>query len=134
MCNIRATVVSPAAEAASADFAPGDVWYFPKGHGHALQCLGPEEAHFILVFDNGHISEFGTFSITDWRGHTSPEILARSLNLSAFASILRDEAYTVQGKIPPAVPEQLRNQTLSENQFPHKFRLWSDATARVSGW
>ena len=123
--NIRATVISPAGEAESADFAPGDVWYFPKGHGHALQCLGPEEAHFILVFDNGHFSEFGTFSITDWMGHTSPEILSRNLNLpvSAFASIPRDEAYIVQGKIPPAVPEQLRNRTLPENQLPHKFRL-----------
>ena len=123
--NVRATVISPAGEAESADFAPGDVWYFPKGHGHALQCLGPEEAHFILVFDNGHFSEFGTFSITDWMGHTSPEILSRNLNLpvSAFASIPRDEAYIVQGRIPPAVPEQLRNQTLPENQFPHKFRL-----------
>lgn len=123
--NIRATVISPGGAAESADFAPGDVWYFPKGHGHALQCLGPGEAHFILVFDNGHFSEFGTFSITDWMGHTSPEILARNLNLpiSAFSSIPRDEAYIIQGKVPPAVPENLRNRSLPENQFPHKFRL-----------
>jgi oxalate decarboxylase len=123
--NIRTTVISPNGEAESADFAPGDVWYFPKGHGHALQCLGPDEAHFILVFDNGHFSEFGTFSITDWLSHTSPEILARNLNLpaSAFTSIPRDEAYILQGRVPPAVAEQLRNGGPSENQFPHKFRL-----------
>ena len=123
--NIRTTVISPNGEAESADFGPGDVWYFPKGHGHALQCLGPDEAHFVLVFDNGYFSEFGTFSITDWLGHTSPEVLARNLNLpaSAFSPIAAQEAYIVQGKIPPAIPEELRNRTLPENQFPHKFRL-----------
>ena len=123
--RVRTTVISPTGEAESVDFGPGDVWYFPKGHGHALQCLGPEEAHFILVFDNGNFSEFGTFSITDWMGHTSPEILSRNLNLpsSAFANLPRDEAYIIQGKIPPAVPEQLRSPDLPENQSPHKFRL-----------
>ena len=123
--NIRATVIAPNGEAESADFAPGDVWYFPKGHGHALQCLGPGEAHFILVFDNGHFSEFGTFSITDWMSNTSPEILARNLNLpiSAFSSIPRGEGYILQGRVPPDVPEDLRNRNLPENQFPHKFRL-----------
>src|SRR5579864_1546215 len=123
--NVRATVISPAGEAESADFAPGDVWYFPKGHGHALQCLGPEEAHFILVFDNGHFSEFGTFSITDWIGHTSPKVLSRNLDLpaAAFSPIKPDEAYILQGKIPPAVPEAFLNRGLAENQFPHKYRL-----------
>jgi oxalate decarboxylase len=123
--NVRTTVISPNGEAESSDFGPGDVWYFPKGHGHALQCLGPEEAHFVLVFDNGHFSEFGTFSITDWLSHTSPAVLSRNLGLpaSAFSSIPRDEAYIVQGKVPPAIPQDLRNQNLPENQFPHKFRL-----------
>ena len=39
--NVRATVISPNGQAESSDFGPGDVWYFPKGHGHALQSLGP---------------------------------------------------------------------------------------------
>lgn len=133
--NVRATVISPNGEAESANFGPGDVWYFPKGHGHALQCLGPDEAHFILVFDNGHFSEFGTFSITDWIGHTSPAILSRNLNLpaSAFSSVPREEAYIVQGKIPPAVAEDLRNRDLPENQSPHKFRLAATRPIVFSG-
>ena len=123
--NVRTTVISPTGEAESADFGPGDVWYFPKGHGHALQCLGPDEAHFVLVFDDGHFSEFGTFSVTDWLGHTSPEVLSRNLNLpvSAFSRIPRNEAYIVQGRVPTAVAESFRNPNLPENQFPHKFRL-----------
>ncbi len=123
--NVRTTVIAPNGQAEQADFGPGDVWYFPKGHGHALQCLGPEEAHFVLVFDDGHFSEFGTFSITDWLGHTSPQVLSRNLNLpaTAFSSIPKDEAYIVQGRVPPATAEKIRNGGLSENQFPHKFRL-----------
>ncbi len=70
--NVRATVISPNGQAESSDFGPGDVWYFPKGHGHALQSLGPGDAHFILVFDDGNFSEFGTFSITDWVSLTPP--------------------------------------------------------------
>ena len=123
--NIRATVIAPNGQAESADFGPGDVWYFPKGHGHALQCLGPEDAHFILVFDDGNFSEFGTFSITDWIGHTPPQVLARNLGLPqpVFATMAKTEAYIIPGKVPPAVPEGLRNGNPNENQFPHKFRL-----------
>ncbi len=57
----RATVISPNGQADVSDFSVGDTWYFPRGHGHVLQCLGPGPCHFLLVFDNGHFSEFGTF-------------------------------------------------------------------------
>jgi len=35
----------------------------------------------VLGFDDGHFSEFGTFSITDWIARTPPHIVARNLNL-----------------------------------------------------
>lgn len=123
--NVRVTVIAPNGQADVADFGPGDVWYFPKGHGHSLQGLGPGETHFVLVFDDGHFSEFGTFSITDWIGHTPPEILSRNLNLpvSRVRRFPQDEQYIIQGKVPPAIPQTLRNGEAVENQFPHKFRL-----------
>jgi oxalate decarboxylase len=109
--NVRATVIMPNGQAESSDFGPGDVWYFPKGHGHALQCLGPGDAHFILAFDNGHFSEFGTFSISDWVTLTSPHVAARNLGVpeSAIAAVPKGELYIGQGKIPAAIPEKLRN-------------------------
>ena len=133
--NMRATVIAPNGQAESADFGPGDVWYFPKGHGHALQCLGPEEAHFILVFDDGNFSEFGTFSITDWVARTPPHILARNLGLPepVYASLPQKEAYIVAGKVPPASPQPLRNGNPCENQFPHKFRLGAMAPHNFPG-
>lgn len=133
--NVRTTVIAPNGQAESADFGPGDVWYFPKGHGHALQCLGPEESHFILVFDDGNFSEFGTFSITDWLALTPPAVLARNLGLpqAAYASLPRKEAYIVAGKVPPAIPEALRNGNPNQNQFPHKFRLGATAPHKFPG-
>ena len=77
---------TPYGSAETNDFEPGDVWYFPRGHGHMLECLGEEPAHFVLIFDNGYFSEFGTFSISDWIGHTPKALLAKNFGVpeSAF--------------------------------------------------
>jgi oxalate decarboxylase len=71
-----------------------------------LQCLGDKPCHFILIFDNGYFSEFGTFSITDWIGHVPKPLLAKNFGLpeSAFASFPPDEVYFARGKLPPAEP------------------------------
>ena len=58
----RLTTIDPQAHSEVVDFDPGDVWYLPRGHGHSIQGLGPDDCQFILVFDNGYFSEFGTFS------------------------------------------------------------------------
>src|SRR6516165_8186577 len=76
--RVRTTVFAPGGYAETNDFEPGDVWYFPRGHGHMLECLGSEPCHFVLIFDNGYFSEFGTFSITDWIGHV-PDSLGQEL-------------------------------------------------------
>ena len=97
----RATVVMPNGQSEIAEFVPGDTWYFPRGHGHALQAMD-NDCHFLLGFDNGHFSEFGTFSITDWIANTPPEVLSRNLGLpaSAFAQFPKKEVYIGPGKVP----------------------------------
>jgi oxalate decarboxylase len=98
----RTTVIDPQGCAEVSDFSPGDVWYFPRGHGHMLECLGDEPTHFILIFDNGYFSEFGTFSITDWLGHVPKPLLAKNLGLpaSAFDGFPKQEVYFARGKAP----------------------------------
>ncbi|SIO18093.1 oxalate decarboxylase [Bradyrhizobium erythrophlei] len=102
--RVRTTVIDPAGRADTNDFEPGDVWYFPRGHGHMLQCLGDKPCHFILIFDNGYFSEFGTFSITDWIGHAPKPLLAKNFGVpeSVFDSFPREEVYFARGKLPPA--------------------------------
>jgi oxalate decarboxylase len=121
----RTTVITPSGTAETADFEVGDTWYFPRGHGHALQCLGPGPCHFLLGFDNGHFSEFGTFSITDWIANTPPEILSRNLNLpaSAFANFPKKELYIGPGKVPPQTIEAYLNKDIEPGQMSHKYRL-----------
>ena len=121
----RITVISPDGSAEVSDFGPGDTWYFPRGHGHALQGLGPGECHFLLGFDNGHFSEFGTFSVTDWMAHTPPAILARNLGVPvpALSNLPRKELYIGTGRVPPPGAETLRYGAIQSAPMSHKFRL-----------
>ena len=123
--TVLATVISPNGQPATDIFEPGDIWYFPKGHGHALQNISNEEAHFILGFDDGHFSEFGTFSITDWVGRTPQSVLLRNLGLSSgtTAGLPKKELYILPGKIPSRVPEAYLADDVETSQNPHKFRL-----------
>jgi oxalate decarboxylase len=104
--RVRTTVIDPQGRSETNDFDPGDVWYFPRGHGHMLECLGDKPAHFILIFDNGYFSEFGTFSISDWLGHTPKPLLAKNFGLpeSAFDDFPKEEVYFARGKTPPEKP------------------------------
>src|SRR5262249_44534925 len=45
--RVRATVIDPSGDWEVQDFGPGDVWVFPRGHGHAVQGLGPDEAPLL---------------------------------------------------------------------------------------
>jgi oxalate decarboxylase len=123
--HCRVTVIAPSGDAEVSDFGPGDVWYFPKGHGHSIQGLGPGECHFLLIFDDGRFSEFGTFSITDWMSRTPPDVLAQNLSLprEAIAKLPKQEVYIVQGEVPPPAPPPPWNPNLEPSQLNHKFRL-----------
>ncbi len=76
--NARTSIVDPQGRIEIVDFGPGDIWYFPRGHAHSIQGLGPSGTKFLLVFDNGYFSEFATFSFTDWLAQTPKEIVAKN--------------------------------------------------------
>jgi oxalate decarboxylase len=121
----RTTVFSPAGHWQTADFAPGDVWYFPRGYGHSIQGIGREECVFLLGFDNGYFSEFATFSITDWLAHTPREVLAKNLGVPAatFADFPKKEVYIAKGPVPPPLPANPAPGSLNSGPLTHKYRL-----------
>jgi len=126
--RVRTTVIDPQGKAETNEFEPGDVWYFPRGHGHMLECLGNKPAHFILIFDNGYFSEFGTFSITDWIGHTPTDLLAKNFGVpaSTFDGFPKEEVYFARGAVPPeeaAAPLQ----GVKLPPETHKYRLLAQA-------
>jgi len=125
----RTTAIDPQGRAEINDFEPGDIWYFPRGHGHSIQCLGDQPCHFILVFDNGYFSEFGTFSVTDWIGHSPHRLLAKNLGLpdASFDQFPKSELYFVRGPVPPAeIPPEHRGASTAPPET-HKFRMLRQA-------
>src|SRR5260221_3731847 len=79
----QTTVIDPQGHSEILNFGPGDLWFFPRGHGHSIQTLGTDPCHFILSFDNGSFSEHGTFSITDWLSLVDPVVLVQNLGVPA---------------------------------------------------
>ncbi len=122
--RVRTTVTGPGGYEETNDFEPGDVWYFPRGHAHVLECLGDQPCHFILMFDNGYFSEFGTFSITDWIGHVPKPLLAKNFGLpeSTFDGFPKKEVYFAKGALPPAKPAT-PGQGWKLPPLTHKYRL-----------
>jgi oxalate decarboxylase len=133
--NCRVTTIDPQGQAEIVDFGPGDVWYFPRGHGHSIQGIGPGICTFILVFDNGYFSEFGTFSITDWLGHTPPDVLAKNFSLpaSTFANFPKSEVYIAKGPVPGPLPQEPAPGSLNEPPLTHRYRLLAQAPERFDG-
>ncbi len=126
--RVRTTVVDPAGSSEVNDFDPGDVWYFPRGHPHSLACLGDKPCHFILIFDNGYFSEFGTFSITDWFGHASKALLAKNFGVpeATFNDFPTEEVYFVRGSAPPPDVAPLQG-VLRSPPDTHRYRLLAQA-------
>ena len=131
----RVTTIDPNGQAETVDFGPGDVWYFPRGHGHSIQGLGPSGCVFILVFDNGYFSEFGTFSITDWLGHTPKDVLARNFGLPAvtFDDFPKQEVYIAKGKVPGPIPANPKPGSLNAPSLTHRYQLLAQAPDRFAG-
>ena len=136
----RVTTINPQGQSQIADFAAGDVWYFPRGFGHSIQGIGFEDCLFVLVFDNGYFSEFGTFSITDWVGHTPPEVLAKNFGVPAatFANFPKREVYIAKGPVPPPLPADPAPGTLNPARSPIATACWRNVRRLIQvvriGW
>jgi oxalate decarboxylase len=133
--NCRTTLMRPDGSSAIDTFAPGDVWYFPRGWGHSIQGIGPGECHFILIFDNGDFSEDHTFSITDWLSRTPPDVVAQSLGLSLdeVAELPKGEAYFVQGPVPDDASFISASRREPELVTVHRYPLMAQVPRRVPG-
>lgn len=97
----QVTAIDPAGNMEVVNVAPGDLWFFPRGHAHAIQTLGTAPMHAVLVFNDGLYAEHGTFGISDWMSRIGTADLARALGVQpqALAAIPAGEAYIMQGSI-----------------------------------
>ena len=126
--HCQTVVLDPSGQTEVNNYAPGDLWYFPRGHGHAIQTIGDKPCHFILSFDNGAFSEHGTFSITDWVNVTPKEFLASDFNLpkDLFDAFPKGETYIQAGQVLPV--SQAVDAPWPKDST-HKFSLFHDKRA-----
>lgn len=69
--NVRVTALDTEGGNYIGDVEKGDLWYFPAGHPHSLQGIGPGGCEFLLIFDDGNFSEDSTFLLSDWLGRSA---------------------------------------------------------------
>ena len=125
----QTTVLDPSGQTEFNNYVPGDLWFFPKGHGHSIQTIGDEPCHFILSFDNGSFSEHGTFSITDWIDLTPKDMLAKNFGITpaAFDAFPKGETYIQSG---PVIPIAQAIDAPWPKESTHKFSLLRDPRSR----
>ena len=124
--NCRITVLDARGRAYVQDVGPGDLWYFPAGFPHSLQGLGPDGCEFVIVFDEGDQSEYGTLLLTDWMAHTAPELLAKNFGMpqDAFKSIPINDLWIFQGEEPgPLSVDQEAVASAGLPEYPFTYRL-----------
>ena len=133
--HCRVTTIDPDNGSETVDFGPGDVWYFPRGHGHGIQGIGDKPCLFLLVFDNGYFSEFGTFSLSDWIGHTPPAVLARNFGVpeSAFANFPTGEVYIATGPVPPPLAADPAPGSLELVPLTHRYPFLAEKPQEFAG-
>jgi oxalate decarboxylase len=121
----QVTVVDPEGETEVANYGPGDLWYFPKGHSHAIQTLGSEPCHAFLAFDDGLYGEHGTFGLSDWMSRLDQEMLGQVLGLpkDALAKIPSAEVYIRQGEVIGRDSPQARATQVLKPARTHRYRL-----------
>ncbi len=125
----QTVVLDPSGQTEVNNYGPGDLWFFPKGHGHSIQTIGDAPCHFMLSFDNGAFSEHGTFSITDWIDLTPKDMLARNFGITqaAFDSFPKGETYIQSG---PVLPASQAIDAPWPRESTHKFALLKDVRSR----
>ena len=124
----QTVVLTPEGTSEINNYKPGDLWFFPKGHGHSIQTIGDKPCHFLLSFDNGAFSEHGTFSITDWINVTPKDMLALDFGIpkEAFDVFPKGEAYIQAG---PVIPISQALDAPWPKESTHKFQLTRDPKA-----
>jgi oxalate decarboxylase len=123
--HCQVTVVDPEGVAEIVNLGPGDLWYFPKGHSHAIQTLGPAPCHAILAFDDGLYSEHGTFGISDWMSRYNAETLSQVFGVSAeaFAQMPKAETYIMQGEVLPLDGPQAHSARELDHARTHRYPM-----------
>jgi len=125
--HCQVSVVDPQGQLEIVNLGPGDLWYFPKGHSHAIQTLGTAPCHAILAFDDGLYSDHGTFGISDWMSRYDAPVLSQALGVpeGALGADPKAETYIMQGEVLALDGPQAKLARALDHDKTHRFPLMS---------
>jgi oxalate decarboxylase len=105
--NARITLLSPDGTIFIDDEAKGDQWYFPAGHPHSIQGLGPDGSEFLLVFNQGLFSEDNTFLLSAWLAHTPSAVMSKNFGFdkATIAKLPKSALYIFPSDLPKSLAE-----------------------------
>lgn len=103
----RVTVFNPDGTIFIGDVSEGDLWFFPTGHPHAIQGLGPDGCEFLLAFDEGTFSEYNTLLLSGWLAHTPSQVVSRNFTVpeASLMSLPEQGLYIFPGTVPGPLEE-----------------------------
>ena len=121
--SARITAVDHDGRSFVRDTGEADLWYFPPGIPHSIQGLGPDGAEFLLVFDDGDFSEYGTVLLSDIVTHTPKEVLAKNFGTSkeSVGQMFNGELFIFQAAVPDSLQEDQRIAAGRLGASPHDF-------------
>lgn len=121
--NARITALDYNGKAYVDDVAAGDLWFFPEGVPHSIQGLGPDGCEFLLVFDDGAFSEYGTTLLTDWTAHVPKDVLSKNWSVphEALDPLPDKELFIFPAELPGPLEEDLRHAAGTKGLSTQKF-------------
>ena len=129
----RITAVDAGGRSFVRDVFEGDLWYFPTGIPHSIQGLEPDGAEFLLVFDDGHFSEYETVLLsTSCRTRRRSDVERFRDTPRALAGIPAEELFIFQAPVPgPLHRDQNRAAgTIGPSPCDFSFRPGEQAKAK----
>jgi oxalate decarboxylase len=121
----QATVIDPDGGVEVVNFSPGDTWFFPAGHAHAIQAIGTDPCHAILTFDDGFYSDHGTFGLSDWLSRLGTPVLNAAFKLGDRTAhgLPEGETYIMQGPVLAAGSDAAQAEKRVNAGATHRFSL-----------
>src|SRR6266511_3465275 len=98
----RITAIDADGKSFVADVKKNDLWFFPSGIPHSIQCLNPDVCEFMLVFEDGEFSESETVLLSDAMAHLAPEVLSKNFGVGeqALKNVPKEELFIFQTDVP----------------------------------
>ena len=132
--HAQITAQDPAGEIEVVNVSPGDLWYFPRGHAHAIHTLGETPLNALLVFNDGLYAEHGTFGISDWMSRIDARLLTQALGLASDGTdkLPQGETYIMQGPVIPQDSPEAHSEQRWPAERSHRYTLLENGVGTVS--